>query len=512
MTELRPPSITALAWRQTLRDFRAGELRLLAVAVLLAVAALTAVGFFADRLSGGLQRDARQLLGGDAVVGSDRATPPELIAKAQAMGLRVATTVQFPSMARAPEAQGGASRLVAVKSVSSSYPLRGVLQLKERADGPPINIASAPEPGTVWVDAALLDALQLAPGATLLLGDAALRVARLIVIEPDRGAGFSSFSPRVMLNEADLPATGLVQPASRLNYRLVVAAPDGLTEGLAAKRGDALVREFTDAARAQIKAVPLRGVRVESLESGRPEMKQTLDRAEKFLNLVALLSALLAAVAVGIAARDFASRHLDDCAMLRVLGLSQRRIAGAYTLEFALVGLLASLGGVFIGWAIHHVFVLLLAGLVQGSLPAPGPWPAAFGLGVGMTLLVYGVVALIVKADDFGAYLAQTANGAARAFGRGIVTGMPILLSLLGTVGMLAMLWVGGGIVTHGLHELGVHAPEEFVQHIGALAAGALAVAPGAVAWIVTAAIYAVIGLVLGALVAPVGHKVLPAH
>ena len=133
-------------------------------------------------------------------------------------------------------------------------------------------------------------------------------------------------------------------------------------------------------------------------------------------------------------------------------------------------------------------------------------------VGVGMTLLVYGVVALIVKADDFGAYLAQTANGAARAFGRGIVTGMPILLSLLGTVGMLAMLWVGGGIVTHGLHELGVHAPEEFVQHIGALAAGALAVAAGAVAWIVTAAIYAVIGLVLGALVAPVGHKVLPAH
>ena len=133
-------------------------------------------------------------------------------------------------------------------------------------------------------------------------------------------------------------------------------------------------------------------------------------------------------------------------------------------------------------------------------------------VGVGMTLLVYGVVALIVKADDFGAYLAQTANGAARTFGRGIVTGMPILLSLLGTVGMLAMLWVGGGIVTHGLHELGVHAPEEFVQHIGALAAGALAVAPGAVAWIVTAAIYAVIGLMLGAIVAPVGHKVLPAH
>ena len=384
MTPNRPPSIAALAWRQTLRDFRAGELRLLALAVLLAVAALTAVGFFADRLSGGLQRDARQLLGGDAVVGSDRVTPPELTARAQAMGLRVAQSVSFPSMARAPEAQGGASRLVAVKAVSSSYPLRGMLQLKERADGPPINIAAAPEPGTAWVEPALLDALQLAPGDKLLLGDAALTIARIIVIEPDRGGGFSSFSPRAMLNEADLAQTGLVQPASRLSYRLVVAAPDGMAAG----RGDALVREYTAYARERIKAAPLRGVRVESLESGRPEMKQTLDRAEKFLNLVALLSALLAAVAVGIAARDFASRHLDDCAMLRVLGLSQRRIAGAYTLEFALVGLLASLGGVLIGWAIHHVFVLLLAGLVQGSLPAAGPWPAAFGLGVGMTLLL----------------------------------------------------------------------------------------------------------------------------
>ena len=133
MTELCPPSIAALAWRQTLRDFRAGELRLLALAVLLAVAALTAVGFFADRLSGGLQRDARQLLGGDAVVGSDRGTPPELVALAGSKGLRVAETVSFPSMARAPEAQGGATRLAAVKAVSSGYPLRGKLELKARS-------------------------------------------------------------------------------------------------------------------------------------------------------------------------------------------------------------------------------------------------------------------------------------------------------------------------------------------------------------------------------------------
>ena len=117
-------------------------------------------------------------------------------------------------------------------------------------------------------------------------------------------------------------------------------------------------------------------------------MRQTLDRAEKFLNLVALLAALLAAVAVGIASRDFAGRHLDDCAMLRVLGLPQRTIALQYLVEFGLVGLLASVAGVALGFAVHYVFVWLLAGLVAAGLPAATLWPALFGVGVGLTLLL----------------------------------------------------------------------------------------------------------------------------
>jgi len=384
MTTLRAPSLRALAWRQTLRDFRAGELRLLAVAVTLAVAALTAVGFFADRLSTGLQRDARQLLGGDAAISSDRPAPPELVARAQALGLQVAQNVGFPSMGRASDSQGGATRLVAVKAVGPAYPLRGKLQLRDAPDAAVQTVAAGPEPGTAWVDPALLDALQLKVGDPLLLGEATLKITRLIVLEPDRGAGFSSFSPRVMLAAADLPATGLVQPASRVNHRLLVAAPPTLD----AARGDAVVREYVQWVNERIKSAALRGVRLDTVESGRPEMQQTLARAEKFLNLVALLAALLAAVAVGIAAREFASRHLDDCAMLRVLGLSQRRIAGAYTLEFALVGLAASVLGVLIGLLVHNVFVWLLAGLVQVALPAPGWGPALFGIGVGMTLLL----------------------------------------------------------------------------------------------------------------------------
>lgn len=372
-------SVWRLAWQQLLRDLAAGELRLLVVAVTLAVAALTAVGFFADRLNSGLARDARQLLGGDAIVSSDRPAPPAFAAKALEMGLTVARTTSFPSMGRAPDDKGGASRLVAVKAVTSDYPLRGRLRVNAGPGTAEESLAGGPALGSVWIDAALLDALSLGVGDTLLLGEASLKIAKVIVVEPDRGAGFMSFSPRVMLNDADLAATALVQPASRLNYRLAVASQ---------ANDDALVQRYVAWAEAQVASSEVRGLRVESLASGRPEMRQTLDRAEKFLNLVALLSALLAAVAVGIASRDFANRHLDDCAMLRVLGQSQRRIAWQYGIEFTLVGLFASVLGVLLGFCIHYVFVLLLAGLVDGSLPAATLWPALFGVGVGFSLLI----------------------------------------------------------------------------------------------------------------------------
>jgi putative ABC transport system permease protein len=365
-----------VAARQTWRDFQAGELRLLALAVLLAVAALTAVAFFADRLNAGLARDARQLLGGDAVVASDQPAPAGLSQRAQALGLQAASSAGFPSMGRARDSRGGASRLVAVKAVSPNYPLRGQLQVKSGPEALVQVAPGGPPRGVVWVDEAVLESLGLSMGDDLLLGDATLKIERLIVVEPDRGAGFLSFAPRVMLHMADLPATGLVQPASRITWRLAVAGPD------------AAVKAFSQQVQEDIRTESLRGLRLESFESGRPEMRQTLDRADKFLRLVALLAALLAAVAVAIGARDFAQRHLDDCAMLRVLGLPHRQIAGAYALEFALVGLLASVAGILLGWAVHHGFVWLLAGLVNASLPPAGVTPALFGLGVGMTLLL----------------------------------------------------------------------------------------------------------------------------
>jgi putative ABC transport system permease protein len=270
-----------LGARQLWRDLRAGELRLLMLSVALAVAALTAVGFLADRMQSGLWRDARQLLGGDAVVVSDQRTPEAFVRQAQALGLQTNTNVSFPTMARAmpmaeantPSANPPATRLVALKAVEPGYPLRGRLEIA----GQPA--ASVPTEGEVWVDAALLEALDVQVGQMLGLGDRTLRIAATITREPDRGAGFMAFAPRVMMNQVDLASTGLVQPASRVSWRMAVAG------------SDAAVGRFLPWARSEVDQPEVRGVKVESLESGRPEMRQTLDRASQFLNLVALLAA-----------------------------------------------------------------------------------------------------------------------------------------------------------------------------------------------------------------------------
>ena len=244
-----------LGWRTLWRDLRSGELRLLLLAVTLAVAALTAVGFFADRLKGGLQRDARQLLGGDAVVASDNPAPEAFAKQARALGLKVSTSLSFPTMARAPEERGGGSRLVALKAVEEGYPLRGQLTVASNPTAAGEKTDDIPAPGEVWVDAPLLEALGLQAGDALLLGERSFRITRVIVLEPDRGAGFINFAPRAMMREADIAATGLIQPASRVSYRLAVAG------------ADRAVARYVKWANDEIAQRSLRGLRVESLLS-----------------------------------------------------------------------------------------------------------------------------------------------------------------------------------------------------------------------------------------------------
>ena len=368
----------------TARDWRAGELRFLLLALIVAVASLSSVGFFIDRMRTGLTRDAHQLLGADLVVSADQPIRPDWIAQAQRRNLTVAQTTVFPSMALAGEGDAALSQLAAIKAVSAGYPLRGSLKLFAvgARSGAGVDAANSvptreiPRAGSVWIDPAVATALHVAPGQTLTLGDKRFTVAQLIATEPDRGAAFMNFAPRIMLAETDLPATNLVQPGSRVTYRLLIAgAPEA-------------VNAYEKIISAEIERDNLRGLRIESLETGRPEMRATLDRAQRFLSLVGLLSAMLAAVAIAMAARRFMVRHLDACAMLRCLGLTQQQVTVLYLLEFLLVGMLGSLIGAACGFAAHFALLEWLGKLVATELPPASLMPALQALATGLILLV----------------------------------------------------------------------------------------------------------------------------
>jgi putative ABC transport system permease protein len=359
------------AARMAARDWRAGELRLLAAALVIAVAAVTSVGFLVDRIRIGLERDATQLLGADAVLSSDRPIGEAPRSRARAAGLQLAETVTFPSMVIS-EADADATTLAAVKAVSEGYPLRGRVGVATRPGGDDALADGVPQPGTVWVDAQVLASLRIRLGERLRLGDSSFAVARIITVEPDRGAQFINFAPRVMLNLADLPATQLIQPGARVTYRLLAAGEP------------AAVRAYAR----QLQAGLARGQQLESLESGRPEMQRTLERAERFLGLVALLAAMIAAVAVAVASRRFSLRHLDSCAMMRCLGLAQRDIFRLFALEFVYVGLAACAVGMAAGFLFHYALVAALGSLIMAQLPLPSLLPALQAGATGLVLLL----------------------------------------------------------------------------------------------------------------------------
>lgn len=361
----------------TRRDWRAGELRFLLIALIVAVAALSSVGFFVDRMRGGLTRDAAQLLGADLVLSADQPVPADWRAQAAAQGLKTADTAVFSSMAIAGEGDSARSLLSTIKAVSPAYPLRGRVKLSDRDDGSAALASSAtPAAGTVWVDPAILSGLNLHVGDPLTLGDKRFTIAKVLSFEPDRGSAFISFSPRVMLSLSDLPQTNLIQFGSRVTYRLLLAgAPE-------------TVRVYQTRLEQKIDADNIKGMRLESLKSGRPEMRATLDRAEQFLSLVGLLSAMLAAIAVAMAARRFMLRHLDACAMLRCLGMTQNQVAAMYLSEFVIVALLGSALGVAAGFAAHFVLLAWLGSFIPGTLPAAGWMPALQGIATGMLLLI----------------------------------------------------------------------------------------------------------------------------
>lgn len=374
--------------RMTARDWRAGELRFLLIALIVAVAALSSVSFFVDRMRSGLNRDAHQLLGGDLVINADHPIPAEWQAEATRRGLQLAETVAFPSMVIGGKGDALVSQLASVKAVSIGYPLRGSLKVATQPNGEGNVTDAIPSPGSVWVDGSLLAALNLPVGGTLQLGEKRFTIERIIVVEPDRGAAFANFAPRIMLPLTELAATNLIQQGSRVTYRLLIAGEPALTKSFQQWMLNAMARDN------------IKGVRLESLESGRPEMRATLDRAEQFLSLVGLLSAMLAAVAVAMAARRFMLRHVDTCAMLRCLGMPQNQVTGLFVGEFVIVGLAGSLIGVLAGFAAHFVLLEWLGKLVTTDLPPASFLPAFQGVATGLLLLIGFAIPPILQLRD----------------------------------------------------------------------------------------------------------------
>jgi putative ABC transport system permease protein len=357
-----------LALRMLGRDWRAGELRVLAAALVVAVASITSVAFFADRVSRALVRDAHALLGADLVLVSDHPWKPEVAAEIARRGLQRAEALNFISMARGAED----SQLAGVKAVSESYPLRGRLRIAPAPGAPDAPAASGPARGSVWLDERLVSSLGAPVGTRVRLGASQFTVAAVLTLEPERGANFFNIAPRLMMNAADVPATGLVQTGSRVWFYLYAA-------------GDpAAVSAFEAWARERLE----RGQRVENLESGRPEIRVSIDRAQRFLGLSALLAAILAGVAIALATRRFVERHLDSCAVMRCLGATQNRLLALYGAEFLALGAAACALGCALGYVAQGAIAAALGELLQAALPAPSPAPALQGFLVGLVLLL----------------------------------------------------------------------------------------------------------------------------
>lgn len=356
-----------LAFRMLLRDFRAGELHLLAFALMLAVASLTSVGFFTDRISQSLEREANQLLGADLRLSADHPWDGKYLEQAREFGLHTVTTTTFTSMA----STGEVAQLSGVKAVEPGYPLRGEVKIAPALNQPDAVAPSVPERGSVWLDERLTSALQVKTGDMVSLGELRFRVAGVVTYESDRGANFFAFVPRLMMNAADLPATKLIQNGSRVRYVLQFAGEP------------AQVDAFRRWAEPQL----ARGEALEDIKNARPEVRNGLERAQKFLRLAALLAVVLAAVAIGLAARRFMQRHLDGCAVMRCMGSTQADVLRLYVGEFAMLGLAASLAGCVLGYLVQFGLERVLAGLLDARLPQPSLLPVVHGLVVGLVLL-----------------------------------------------------------------------------------------------------------------------------
>lgn len=365
-----------LGLRLLRHELAAGELRVMAAALVIAVGALTAVGFSTDRVAQAMRLGAAELLASDLLLASSNPIDPQWSREAHRQGLATARTLSFRSML----AHSDQFQLAEIKAVSEGYPLRGRLEVAKTSFEAPRPTQAIPSPGSVWVDGRLLSALGLRVGQTVQVGAAQLTVAEILAFEPDRGGELFHIAPRVLMHIADVAQTELVQPASRVTHRLLLAGDAAAIASFRKKLAGALQP----------------GERIQGTDEASPPLRTALSRASQYLGLASITSVLIAGIAVALAARRYATRHADSVAILRSLGASRRWVTQVFVLQLLVLGLLAGVAGCALGFAGEAVLSNLFAGLVIGDLPPPSWKPIPIGLAVGIgTLLGFALPPLL---------------------------------------------------------------------------------------------------------------------
>ncbi len=370
----------AFSLRSLSRDWRSGELVLVFVALVIAVSSVTAVAMFTNRIQGVIEKQANALLAADLAIDSKDRIPKSFTNAALRHGLQTANIISFRSVATVDKRM----QLVELKAVEDGYPLRGSLQVSQAVFGKAAVTKTIPASGEVWVETRILPALDIGLGDQVQIGKSSLTISRILVLEPDRGGELFTIAPRLMMNFADVPATGLILPGSRVNYRLLLA---GNAPNISAYRTE------TEA------LLPI-GARFREARDARRELRDALRRAEQFLGLAVLTTILVASVAIAMAAQRYAARHLDNCAVLRCLGASQRFIVNIFALEMAMLAFIGGGVGVAVGYAAQGGLSWLLRGIANASLPPPSLVPLSTGMAIATIALMGFAMPPLLRLKD----------------------------------------------------------------------------------------------------------------
>ena len=339
-----------LAWRLLKRDWYVGELRILILALLIAVTSITAIGLFTQRIQLALNDQSGRFLGADLLLSSPRPLDPGLSVKASQLQLRQSQGMGFSSVVMANDR----FQLAHIKAVDSGYPLRGEIKISDSRYAEPQAIQQGPAAGEVWLSQRILDSLDIDIGSNIELGERVFKVSAQLVQDPGQTGGFASFAPRLLMNLADVPSIGVIKPGSRVNYLQFFSGPI----------------EQRNQFEKWLKPRLINSQKLLGGREGSPAMSSAMERGEQYLSLASMLSVMLAGIAIAMAANRYSQRHFDQSALLRCMGASQNRLIKIYLYQSLLIGLIASSLGVVAGLLTQQGLISLLAGLIPDDLPS----------------------------------------------------------------------------------------------------------------------------------------------